>query len=643
MCGITGVIALSERGSRHLSQLEAAVTTLNKRGPDNQSVMRHKQVGFGHARLSIFDTSDAGNQPFSDPSGRYTMVFNGEFYNFREHRDSMQANGIAFTSETDTEVLLHGYIIEGPAFLEKVNGFFAIAIYDRANDSVFLARDRMGIKPLLVYQSEDVLLFGSEMKALLAYDIPRSIDRASLFTYLQLNYTPGPASMLEGIEKVRPGSSITISAIHTQPSITTNDWYTLPLQPERYSDLRAKGYKAAQNTLEELLENAVMKRMAADVPVGTFLSGGIDSSVITALAARNSDKVDSFSIGFSDNPFFDETEYAREVAKQCGTNHTVFSLSQNDLFEHLDSVLNYIDEPFADSSAINVYILSRETRKHVTVALSGDGADEMFSGYNKHMAEFRARHPGMQELGIKALSPLWKVLPKSRNSKVGNMVRQLDRFATGMKLSKQERYWRWASILDEETANYLLLEPSNSGGKISNTAAHYKQRKETLLQYLRKEGDLNEALYTDMHLVLQNDMLTKVDLMSMANSLEVRTPFLDHEVVEFAFMLPPEYKITHGMKKKILQDTFRKQLPERLYNRPKKGFEVPLLDWFRTGLRSTIEDDLLKPSFVKEQGIFNPEAVAAMRTRLFSNDPGDVPATIWALIVFQRWWKNYIA
>lgn len=644
MCGITGAIALNEKCIDRLSAVEASVQALRQRGPDHHAVYRHGQVALGHARLSIFDTSAAGNQPFSDDSGRYTMVFNGEFYNFKHYRKQLLDAGVQLRSETDTEVLLHLYMQDGPAFLQKVNGFFALAIFDREADSVFLARDRMGIKPLLVYQSDDLVLFGSEMKALLAYDMPREIDRASLFAYLQLNYTPGPATMLRGVQKLAAGGSLLIKNIHSKPTVERSQWYQLPFHTENYAAIRANGYQAACKQLETLLQTSVERRLAADVPVGTFLSGGIDSSVITALATRQSSQVNSFSIGFADNPFFDETEYAQAVAKMYGTNHTVFSLTQNDLFAHLHNVLDYIDEPFADSSAINVYILSQETRKHVTVSLSGDGADEMFGGYNKHMADWRARNPRAAGRAIGLLAPVWSAMPKSRNSKVGNLMRQLDKFARGMRLSNRERYWQWASILTEEAANYLLAEaPNLQRGDLSPVGAAYQQRKETILKYLRKEGDLNEVLFTDMHLVLQNDMLTKVDLMSMANSLEVRTPFLDHEVVEFAFQLPPEYKIAGGMKKKILQDTFKSALPPILYNRPKKGFEVPLLDWFRTGLRSTIEQDLLAEGFVAEQGIFNPAAVQTLRKQLFSNNPGDAPATIWALLVFQHWWKKYLA
>jgi asparagine synthase (glutamine-hydrolysing) len=376
--------------------------------------------------------------------------------------------------------------------------------------------------------------------------------------------------------------------------------------------------------------------MISDVPLGSFLSGGIDSSVIVALAARHTEKLKTFSVGYKDNPFFDETFYANLVAKKYKTEHTVFALTTNDFLQFVYNVLDYIDEPFADSSAIPEFILSYYTKQHVTVALSGDGGDEVFAGYNKHAAEWRVRKGGLLNTAVKMGRPLWSVLPKSRNNKLTNKFRQLDRFAKGSRLSAAERYWKWAAFLDAGEA-ISLIHPNLRQGM--NTS--FLQKVEQSFSDHIKGEDFNETLLADMNLVLVSDMLVKVDLMSMANSLEIRSPFLDKEVVEFAFGLPASYKIDRHLKKKIVQDAFRPYLPDELYNRPKKGFEIPMLNWLRKELWDLIDNDLLSASFVEAQGIFDMAAVTKLKRQLHSSNPDDSHATIWALLVFQYWWKRY--
>jgi asparagine synthase (glutamine-hydrolysing) len=317
------------------------------------------------------------------------------------------------------------------------------------------------------------------------------------------------------------------------------------------------------------------------------------------------------------------------VAKKHNTNHTVFELRNKDLFASLHDVLDYMDEPFADSSALAVSILSMHTKKQVTVALSGDGADELFAGYNKHAAELRAAQGGIKAEVVKSLHPLLKQLPKSRNSKIGNKIRQLNKFAEGAAMNERERYWRWAGFTSDEEIKNLLLK----------TSGDFDERKKEILKNITT--DLNSLLLTDMQLVLENDMLVKVDRMSMSRSLEVRVPFLDHKIVDFAFSLPASYKIDSYQQKKILKDTFQTYLPQELYNRKKQGFEVPLLKWFTSDLKSLITDDLLSERFIKEQGIFNVETITDLKAQLFSKNPNDAVARVWALIVFQHWWKKY--
>ncbi len=637
MCGITGVYAFNELGKFHMINLSAAAEALSHRGPDFGRTDIIDRVGLGHRRLSIIDTSADGHQPLRDSRGRYTIVYNGEIYNYQSLRQQLQQRGVSFQSQTDTEVLLQLYAHEGAACLHQLNGFFAFAIYDQQEDVLFVARDRLGIKPLLYYQDEDKVIFASEMKSLLAYGIEKDLDYASLQHYLRFNYVPAPHTMLQNVRKLMPGQYLEISKPRAE-RVQFGTYYQIPFDESRLNPKNLT-YAQQQNKLASLLEDSVQQRLVADVPLGTFLSGGIDSSVITALASRHVDQLNTFSVGYRDEPFFDETRYAQLVAKRLSTNHTVFSLTNRDLYEHLHQLLDHLDEPFADSSAIPGYILSKKARQRVTVALSGDGADELFSGYNKHQAAWRMLHPGLAEQSVQALLPLWRVLPQSRQGALTNRVRQLQRFAEGSALTAKERYLRWATFTTDDAARALLSKASQQ--RIDATT--YQQRMQELVAAISDEREtVAQWLYTDTQLVLPNDMLTKVDLMSMAHGLEVRVPFLDHRVVEFAFQLPEESKINRRMKKRIVQDTFRSVLPDALYRRPKKGFEVPLLGWFRSELKSMITDDLLEDGFVEEQGIFGPAEIRRLKQQLFSSSPGDGHATVWALLVFQWWWKKYL-
>ncbi|MFN7014485.1 MAG: asparagine synthase (glutamine-hydrolyzing), partial [Bacteroidia bacterium] len=476
----------------------------------------------------------------------------------------------------------------------------------------------------------DAFYFSSELKALKQFDVTTTIDKLSLRTYFQINYIPPPFTIYEKIYKLEPGYCLTVTA----EKFEKKQWYNIVPQKEELSPL---SYSEAQKKIKELLNDAVQKRLIADVPLGCFLSGGIDSSIITALAAKHSPNINTFSIGYKDEKYFDETHYAALVAKRHKTSHTVFVLSNDDLLAGLYDMLDYIDEPFADSSALAVYILCRETRKKVTVALSGDGADELFSGYNKHAAELKIRNTGMLEKIIAYGKPIWNMLPASRNSIAGNKIRQLQKFSEGYFLSKDERYWRWAGFMnDEEAMNFFYSNYFNA-----NSESLFRRRRKPLYtQLLSQSNDFNHYLLADQIMVLPGDMLTKVDLMSMANSFEVRTPFLDYRLVDFVNRLPAHYKIDGNMKKKILQETFKDILPNELFNRPKKGFEVPLHSWFNKELKSKIENEWLNDTFIAEQGIFNTAKIKELKKKIFSKNPGDSAATIWALLVFQYWMKK---
>jgi asparagine synthase (glutamine-hydrolysing) len=632
MCGISGAFAFTLKGQNVLSGIEAANQTLMKRGPDGGAVFVTGSAALGHRRLSIIDVSCAGDQPMHSNDARYTIVYNGEIFNFNNLREKYltEDERKSLRSHSDTEVFLVLFTKFREETFKLLQGFFAAAIYDQQTNELFIVRDRYGKKPLLYYKDEDKIVFASEMKALLKAGIPKEINWDILPIYLQLNYVPQPYSFIKNVQKLPPGHYARI----TTNGIEESAYYSLSVKEESYTQY---SYDEAKAKLVTLMDDAVKMRLISDVPLGAFLSGGIDSSVVVALATRHVSGLKTFSVGYKDNPLFDETAYANLVAKKFNTEHTVFRLGNENFLEHLHSILDYIDEPFADSSAIPTYILSYHTRKHVTVALSGDGGDEVFSGYNKHAAEYRIRSGGFLNNLVKWGGPLWSMLPKGRNSKITNKLRQLDRFAKGSNETAASRYWLWASYqTPEKSQRFLRKEIRNKINK------DFSEKVRSEFTSGIKGKDFNEVLLADMNLVLLSDMLVKVDLMSMANSLEIRSPFLDQDVVEFAFGLPSEYKIDSKLKKKILQDAFRSQLPPELYNRPKHGFEIPLLEWFRNELWSMIDDDLLSDKFISDQGIFELSEIRELKDQLRSTSPGDSHATIWALLVFQSWWKNYI-
>lgn len=625
MCGIVGVIAKNDTGKNWMQFLPAATHSIERRGPDAQNFFEEEQIGFGHCRLSIIDLSETANQPMFDEDKRYVIIYNGEIFNFKELRKNLEQQGISFVTNSDTEVLLKLYMKHKAGMLNFLNGFFAFAIYDREKKIVFIARDRFGVKPLFYYENENVLAFASEMKALMKFPIKKEMDYTSLYEYLQLNYITGPQTIYKSIKKLLPGRYLWI-----ENGKTKNDqWYDVETRARELPE--TLNYDDAQKKLFELMDDAVRIRLIADVPLGSFLSGGLDSSIVSGLASLHTDQLKTFSIGYTDDDFFDETDYARLVAKHFKTDHTVFSLSRNDLLEALDDVLNYFDEPFADSSALPVYILSKHTRKHVKVALSGDGADEIFGGYMKHTGEYRARHPRLPEIVGSRLSPVLNLFSKSRNSFWGNKIRQAQKFYEGMKMNDRDRYWRWCSISDEEQARQLLVEQVNQ--------PEFTNRKSKLTSFSTGIKNLNATLLNDVEMVLPNDMLMKVDSMSMANSLEVRTPFLDYRVVEFAFSFPPSFKVDRHYRKKIVHDAFKNFLPKELYHRPKRGFEIPLHSFLTRELKSLVEENLSE-KFVRKQGIFHEVAVKNLKSQLFSTNPADSAARIWGLLVFQHWWRK---
>jgi asparagine synthase (glutamine-hydrolysing) len=626
MCGITGIFSFNLKGSDFESQTRSSVSRLSRRGPDVQLTHSDGPVNIGHSRLSIIDPGEQSNQPFLSDDGKLAVVFNGEFYNHRDFRKELSLEGYEFRTESDAEVILHLYRKCGYDFIKYINGCFAVAVWDSNKGRLLVARDRLGIKPLYYYHGDDFFAFASEMKALLEYPVPRELDQSSLYAYLQLNYVPDNNSMLRHIYRLKPGSFMEI----TREGISQSTYYEIP---DPTSNTAKYTYTEAMSELEKRMDNSVRRRLLSDVPLAAFLSGGIDSSVVVALASRHTKHLTTYSLGFEGEAFFDETKDAEIIAGKFNTNHHSFRISKTDMLNDLPEVLDYIDEPFADSSALAVYSLSKYTAKNVRVALSGDGADEMFAGYNKHLAHKKAMDKTFRNRMIRGSHFLWRNMPQSRHTRIGNRFRQLNRYSGGLKMSADERYWRWCSLMDEKQASRLM----NTG--VGNS--DYLVRKNALLHAIKSHPDSMQAiLYSDMHMVLPQDMLVKTDMMSMSNGLEVRVPFLDHNVVDFAFTIPFGYKLSGQIKKRILKEAFADELPEEILKKPKQGFEVPLLSWFRNELSGKLNKEVFNSEFLREQGIFNPEVVMQMKKKLYSSNPGDVHAGIWALLVFQSWWKK---
>ncbi len=630
MCGIAGGIFFNN-DKISSSKFRTALDQMSTRGPDAAGVFENDHVLLGHRRLSIIDTSESANQPFFDGEKKYVIVFNGEIFNFEQLKNSKLSHlNIRFKTHSDTEVLMQLLIVYGTECLQWLSGFFAFAFYNIHANELIIARDRYGKKPLVIYENEGQFLFASELKALMPLIPAKQLNPISVSLYFQFNYLPPEQSILKSVRKLKPGNYIRIQ----NNVVTEQKYYALQI---RKNDYEKYSYNDACNELVKRMNESVQERMISDVPLGAFLSGGIDSSVIVALAAQHTRQLKTFSIGFKDNPVFDETFYANLVAKKYETDHQVFFLTEQDYKQEVFEVLDYLDEPFADNSCIPQYILCKKTKKHVTVALSGDGGDEVFAGYNKHKAEYMIRNRKWLAQAATMAAPVLKMFPENENTKIGNYFRQFNKLVDGAALSASERHIRWSSLLNTKDVQSLFSKDYQSKINLLQIAS-------LNLQYAKdiKSSDFNEILLTDMNLVLPGDMLHKVDMMSMANSIEVRSPFLDHKVVDFAFSLPAAFKIDKHLKKKIVQDAFRNFLPPELYNRPKQGFDIPLLDWFRNDFNDYIFNILLEKKFVEEQNIFSYEAILRLKNKLHSNSPGFVHGTIWALIAFQYWYKKYM-
>ncbi|MGZ3884201.1 MAG: asparagine synthase (glutamine-hydrolyzing), partial [Bacteroidia bacterium] len=476
MCGIAGQYFLNkERSSIRSGEV---INALKHRGPDHQQLHAWESCTLFHARLSIIDLSGHSHQPFLNETETKGLVYNGEIFNYKTLSSELDMKG-----EGDVEVLFRLFERKNTDCLHELNGFFAFSFYDSIADELVVARDRYGEKPLYYFQDENMVCFASELKALMLLCGPQPLNEEALYTYFRLNYISGRETIFKNVFRLQSGEYIRIK----HKNVSVQRWYSLPVSPEK-------------KPVTELLSDAVKIRLHADVPVGCFLSGGLDSSIISALAKQHHNDLHTFSLGFEDEPYFDETAYAEQVAKHIRSKHHVFKLKNTDLLENIDPFLNSIDEPFADSSAFNVFVLSKYTRQQVKVALSGDGADELFMGYNKHRAELLSRKFLYGKL-VPAFNPLIRNLPSSRNSRFGNTLRQLKRFAASGGQNAAERYKDWACISQDTEVRQLLKHP------VQANAFHH------LFSEAFSQQDFFPVNYADLKIVLSDDMLVKADRM----------------------------------------------------------------------------------------------------------------------------------
>mgnify|MGYP002725471832 FL=1 len=645
MCGICGKLSyggvpVDEKLLRRMCR------SLSYRGPDDEGIFANSksqdtkvQVGLGHTRLSVIDTSDAGHQPMCNEDETIWLVYNGEIYNFKEIRTELKEKGHRFRSNTDSEVIIHLYEEEGIDCLKRLNGMFAFCIWDERLQKLWLCRDRLGIKPLVYYWDGEIMIFASEIKGIL-YDssVRKEIDWTALDLYLTFNYIPAPKTIFKNIRKLEAGYYL----LAEKKTVVTRKYWDVNTDITRLQDKPERSYDQIgfyKERLYGLVENSVQKRMISDVQLGAFLSGGIDSSIIVGLMARNSESpVKTFSIGYKDMPLFDETRYSREVARFNKTEHYEFKLDYKDILDSFPAVLDTLDEPFADSSAVPTYAVSQETKRHVTVALAGDGADELFAGYRMYQGEYLAKYysilPGIIKENI--IEPFINCLPDSREKKHSEYIRRLKKFTNGMSGSLAERFYGWQEICPSDIRQKLIKQHL-----LDNIS--FQEGQEIISQKLNEfAGDnINRMLYVDVKNSLPGDMLTKVDLMSMRNSLEVRVPFLDHEVVELAFEMEGSVKLKGLKRKYILMETFKDILPPMLHNRPKWGFEMPIGAWLRKELKFLI-DEFLSRDFIKKQEVFEYEVIDCMIKKHMSKKT-DYSLQLWNLIVFQHWHKRYFS
>jgi asparagine synthase (glutamine-hydrolysing) len=623
MCGIAGYFTTT--GFFTKEDLERMTRSLAHRGPDAEGFYTDGQAGLGHRRLSILDLSSAGNQPMFSADKRFVIIYNGEVYNFREVGNELNSGStgqrINFVSSSDTEVIVEAFARWGHECVHKLNGMFAFAVYDTQEKELHLFRDRLGIKPLYYYWDGSSFAFGSELKALLqAKNIPRRLNTAAIGPFLNLGFIPAPMSIYESIYKLEAGSSLKVS----REGLQKKTYWCIS---DHISAEPVTNEKTALVKLSELLKSSVQYQLKSDVPFGVFLSGGIDSSLITAEAVNlSSVKVNTFSIGFEENRY-NESEHARAIANYLNTNHHEFIVSYKDAIARMDTIFDAYDEPFADSSAIPTLLVSQLARKHVTVALSGEGGDELFFGYGSYRWAARLSNPLVRLLR----APLAKVLRSSSSNRLLRAARLFeyeDARLMHAHIHSQEQYLFSAAeirdLLSPALPAYLPVP--------FDVERFTKKRKLNSMEL--------QALY-DVENYLPYDLLTKVDRASMFNSLETRVPYLDHRLAEFAVNLSPALKYHDGTSKAILKEILYQYIPEKFFDRPKQGFAIPLEQWLKKELKYLV-DDFLAGDVIDKVGLVKKEEVHKY-CAAFNRGHSFLYNRLWALVLLHKWFLKNMA
>ncbi|HDL19208.1 MAG TPA: asparagine synthase (glutamine-hydrolyzing) [Bacteroidetes bacterium] len=624
MCGICGVSFKSNEKKVDQSLLVRMNDTITHRGPDDQGAYADGNFGIGMRRLSIIDLS-SGHQPQFNEDRSLAIVFNGEIYNYRELRDDLLVKGHKFQTDSDTESIIHAYEEYGVGCLKKLNGMFGFTIYDRKKKQLFIARDRVGIKPLYYYEDGQTFAFASEIKPILQIPgIDRSIDMEALNLFLTFEYIPSPYSIFKKVRKIPPGHFL----IYRNQKIKIEKYWDVDFsrQPEQQS--------VSEEELRELMRDAVRLRLVSDVPLGAFLSGGIDSSTIVGLMAGLMDRpVKTFSIGFEDQSY-NELNYARTIAKKFNTEHTEFII-QPDAIDLVEKLVYHLDEPLGDFSIFPTYLVSKMARDYVTVILSGDGGDELFAGYDTYIADKLANRfkkiPGFLRNGV--IKPVVNLFPPQEQKK--GIINKMRRFMEGMDYPEDLQHVRWMIFLSEVDRRMLFNE------EVSRSV-NGKETYEFIRQYFRQSQPvdrLNRQNFVDYKTYLVDNILVKVDRMSMATSLEARVPFLDHRVVEASFRIPGNLKIQGKDTKYILKQTMKDILPDEIIHRDKQGFSIPIKNWLREELRPMMQD-VLHPDKLKQQGIFDSVFVNRLvgeHVRGTENHSH----RLWALMMFELWYDQF--
>jgi asparagine synthase (glutamine-hydrolysing) len=620
MCGICGVISPEQDSQTRKSVLRTMTSLLRHRGPDGLGYYHDRRADLGVRRLAIIDLV-TGDQPISNEDGTIHVVFNGEIYNFRQLRSQLEARGHQFKTTGDTEVIVHAYEEFGPACLEQFNGMFAFALWDQPRERLVLARDRIGIKPLYYWFEAGLLVFASELRAVIAHPrVPREIDPIALDQFLTLEYIPGPRTIFKGIFKLEPGHYLTLEAGE--------------LRDVEYWDLRQVPVPTSEQECAEqlfaLLDDAVQLRLVSDVPLGTFLSGGIDSSTVLCLMSRHQDDpVRSFSIGFDDQTY-NELPWARQAAEAFGAEHHEKVLNP-DLHALALRLGQHLDEPIADFSIFPTFLVSELARHQVTVAMSGDGGDEVFGGYDTYRAERLSRYyallPGPVRLSILP-DVMARIYPRPAKKGIVNMAR---RFVQGAAMPPELQHTRWMMFLTEADKKSLYQPGLLSSIDQGTLSQEFEER----FNRAGHRDSLAQQQYVDIKSYLPDNILAKVDRMSMAVSLEARVPFLDHRVVEFAWSLPESFKMRALSSKSILRKAMMGHLPASVLSKPKQGFSIPIKHWLRGPLLPLMME-LLAPDRIRQGGYFEAACVERWKAEHLHGQENH-SHRLWALMVLELW------